>query len=149
MNTNRGSPNLDNSVSCANLNSGKENSRTASLGETIDLSSNQNLADEDYTRSTIDIYSSKKHNTIENRIKSSKSETPLNDLNISTGKLATTIGRRDLIFNPLTKISNLGRGLQNISLISRRYNRSFLSTEELERLTERKKNSKSLIIEIE
>ena len=157
LNTTR---NLDNSVSCANLNSGKEN-RTSSLGENEvgDLAGTSPtvasvLNEEDCTRSTMDIFSNKKRNQlsspIENRIKSSKSETPLNDLNLASSSRLATIGKRDLIFNPLTKIGNIGRGLQNISLISRRYNKSLLlSTEELEQLAERKSRSKSLIVEIE
>ena len=156
LNTTR---NLDNSASCANLNTGKEN-RTSSLGEnevgdlagTSPIEVGSALNEEDCTRSTMDIYSSKKRNQLaspmENRIKSSKSETPLNDLS-STSRLAT-IGKRDLLFNPLSKIGNIGRGLQNISLISRRYNKSLLlSSEELEQLAERKSRSKSLIVEID
>lgn len=155
LNTTR---NLDNSVSCANLNTGKEN-RTSSLGETEagDLAGTSPIAvdEQDCTRSTMDIYSSnKKRNQLsspmENRIKSSKSETPLNDPNLSSTSRLATIGKRDLLFNPLTKIGNIGRGLQNISLISRRYNKSLLmSTEELEQLAERKSRSKSMIVEIE
>lgn len=158
LNTTR---NLDNSASCANLNTGKEN-RTSSLGENeVDLVGTspdivaKTLNEEDCTRSTMDIFSSnKKRNQlsspIENRIKSSKSETPLNDLNLSSTSRLATIGKRDLLFNPLSKIGNIGRGLQNISLISRRYNKSLLlSSEELEQLAERKSRSKSLIVDIE
>ena len=159
LNTTRS--NLDGSVSCANLNTGKEN-RTSSLGEheVGDLVGTSptivaTLNEEDCTRSTMDIFSSnKKRNQlsspIENRIKSSKSETPLNDPNLSSTSRLATIGKRDLLFNPLSKIGNIGRGLQNISLISRRYNKSLLmSTEELEQLAERKSRSKSLIVDIE
>lgn len=129
-----------------------------------------NLDDEDCTRSTMDIYSTRNtkrnhhhhhnphhHSSLkENRIKSSKSETPLNnnddDLNESTSRLGMTIGKRDLLFNPLSDgLSKIARGVQNmnISLISRRYNKVLLSNEELESLAERKNRSKSLIIEIE
>ena len=157
LNTASRSPNLDNSVSCANLNSGKEN-RTSSLGDndTIELPNKND--DEDFTRSTMDIYSTKKRNNLnvnENRIKSSKSETindGLDELNLasrSPNRTAATIGKRDLLFNPLSKIGSLARGVQNnFGLIGRRYNKNFLSTEELEALAERKSRSRSLIIEI-
>lgn len=166
LNTTVGSTNyqdLDNSVSCANLNSRtkeRPEHQRASLGDHSEVSgfvdelSPVKLNLDDCTRSTMDIYSTRntKHNhnpsMNQNRIKPSKSETPLNDLNESPSRTATTIGKRniDLLFNG--GLSRIARGM-NISLISRRYNKSMLSTEELEALTERKNRSKSLIMEIE
>lgn len=164
LNTTTGSSSFDNSVSCANLNnrSASRSEQRSSLGDSdVGLISpvKLNLDDEDCTRSTMDIYSTRNtkrnHSSLtESRIKSSKSETPLNELNQnqSTSRTAT-IGKRDLLFNPLSDgLSKIARGVQNmnIGLISRRYNKQILlSNEELQALAERKTRSKSLIIEIE
>lgn len=176
------SENYQNTVSCANLNNTSGHLNTSRrLSDENESASKKNelnkglINKEDCTRSTLDIYSTKRNNnssfgyTFSNPftstsnldgnhgnslLKSSKSEAPLNEINdqLNLSKILPTIGKRDLLFNPLNKISSFAKGVQNIGLISgRRFiNKSvLLSTEELEELAERKNKCKSLIIDIE